>query len=441
MISQPGWVFGFDPEQIWVTVFEGDEELGLGPDTEAIEIWKAQGVPEERIVLLPRSENFWQAGATGPCGPCSEMYLDRGVEFGGPDDRPGDDTDRFLEYWNHVFMTYELGADGSLTDLPQRNIDTGLGLERMAAIKQGVASVFETDGFRPLIDLAEELSGHSYDEGGKVTRAMRIIADHSRGAVELLDADDGWREQTAKSDEVFDIADVDDGDLAVLLYTSGTTSLPKGVMLTHGGMSEYVMGRADPADGADHGRLLLSAPLYHIAGVTSMLSALYSGRTVVIMSQFDADRWLEMVERHRITHTFLVPTMLAQLVERPDIASRDLSSVDVPSALTYSSLRRGTIGSKRTRTRAGSNVTMLPFSKASTSWGRFASSVRASASGLRLPAPRNWMTDGYREERTASSVPKSASADTTIRCSVAARSKITSSSACCNPNSRTWIAS
>src|SRR5581483_1451731 len=134
--------FGFDPERIWVTVFAGDDELGLGPDTEAIEVWKAQGVPEARIIRLPRSENFWQAGPTGPCGPCSEMYVDRGPEFGGDDERPGDDTERYLEYWNHVFMTYELHEDGSLSDLPKRNIDTGLGLERMAAIQQGVDSVF-----------------------------------------------------------------------------------------------------------------------------------------------------------------------------------------------------------------------------------------------------------------------------------------------------------
>ncbi|HMC07219.1 MAG TPA: alanine--tRNA ligase [Solirubrobacterales bacterium] len=178
--------FGFDPSQIWVTAFEGDPELGLGPDVESIELWKAHGVPEERIVLLPRSENFWQAGPTGPCGPSSEMYLDRGPEFGGPDDRPGDDTERFLEYWNHVFMAYELHDDGSLTDLPQRNIDTGLGLERMSAIEQGVASVFETDQFQPLTALAEELSDHRYVEGGKVMRAMRIISDHSRGMVHLI---------------------------------------------------------------------------------------------------------------------------------------------------------------------------------------------------------------------------------------------------------------
>ncbi len=178
--------FGLDPERIWVTVFEGEEELGLGPDTESIELWRAHGIPEERIVRLPRSENFWQAGPTGPCGPCSEMYLDRGKEFGGPDDLPGDDTDRFLEYWNHVFMAFELHDDGSLTDLPSRNIDTGMGLERMAAIQQGVPSVFESDLLRPLVELAEQLSGRSYDADAQTTRAMRIMSDHSRGMTHLI---------------------------------------------------------------------------------------------------------------------------------------------------------------------------------------------------------------------------------------------------------------
>ncbi len=178
--------FGMDPQRIWATVFGGDEELGLGPDEEAIEIWKAQGMPEERIVLLGRADNFWQAGPTGPCGPCSELYLDRGEDFGAAGERPGDDTDRFLEFWNHVFMTYDLSEGGQLTELPMRNIDTGMGLDRMAAILQDVPSVFETDLVRPLIDLAEELSGHSYDEGGAVTRAMRIVADHSRGAAFLI---------------------------------------------------------------------------------------------------------------------------------------------------------------------------------------------------------------------------------------------------------------
>ena len=178
--------FGMDPERIWVTVFGGDEELGLGPDEEAIAIWRGVGVPEERIVRLGREDNFWQAGPTGPCGPCSELYLDRGPEFGDDDERPGSDGDRFLEFWNHVFMSYDLAADGGLSELPMRNIDTGMGLDRMAAILQDVPSVFETDHVRPLIDLAEELSGHGYEEGDAVTRAMRIVADHSRGAAFLL---------------------------------------------------------------------------------------------------------------------------------------------------------------------------------------------------------------------------------------------------------------
>jgi alanyl-tRNA synthetase len=178
--------FGMDPAKIWVTVFGGDEELGLGPDTEAIAIWEETGVPPERIVQLGREDNFWQGGPTGPCGPCSELYLDRGPDFGGPDERPGDDTERFLEFWNHVFMSYDLAEDGTLTELPTRNIDTGMGLDRMAAILQDVPSVYETDHVRPLIDLAEELSGHRYGEDSAVTRAMRIVADHSRGAAFLI---------------------------------------------------------------------------------------------------------------------------------------------------------------------------------------------------------------------------------------------------------------
>jgi alanyl-tRNA synthetase len=178
--------FGMDPEKIWVTVFGGDEELGLGPDTEAIEIWEATGIPAERIVQLGREDNFWQAGPTGPCGPCSEFYIDRGLDFGSADERPGDDGERFLEFWNHVFMSYDLAEDGTLTELATKNIDTGMGLDRMAAILQDVPSVFETDHVRPLIDLAEALSGHTYEESEAVTRAMRIVADHSRGAAFLI---------------------------------------------------------------------------------------------------------------------------------------------------------------------------------------------------------------------------------------------------------------
>jgi alanyl-tRNA synthetase len=178
--------FGFDPERIWITVFGGDEELGVGVDEEAIECWRAIGVPDERIVQLGRDDNFWQSGPTGPCGPCSELYLDRGLDFGGEDDRPGDDTERFLEFWNLVFMQFELHQDGSLTELPMKNIDTGLGLERMAAIQQGVDSIFETDVLRPLVEFGQERSGRSWGESAIVDRALGVLADHGRGGAFLL---------------------------------------------------------------------------------------------------------------------------------------------------------------------------------------------------------------------------------------------------------------
>jgi alanyl-tRNA synthetase len=178
--------FGFDPERIWITVHGGDEALGLGPDEEAIEAWKSVGVPEERIIRLGSEDNFWQAGPTGPCGPCSELYYDRGPEFGPDSDRPGDDTERILEYWNLVFMQYEQDPPGTLTPLPSQSIDTGLGLNRMAAIQQGVPSVYETDQFLPLVQLGEELSGRRMGETHEVTRALRILADHSRAMTFLI---------------------------------------------------------------------------------------------------------------------------------------------------------------------------------------------------------------------------------------------------------------
>src|SRR5918997_826820 len=178
--------FGFDPDKVWITVFGGDEELGLGPDNEAIAVWRSIGIPYDRIVLLGREDNFWQAGPTGPCGPCSELYYDRGPEFGPDTDRPGDDTDRMVEYWNLVFMQYDLQSDGSLPDLPFKNIDTGMELDRMAAILQGVSSVFETEHFRPMVELGEELSGRRYGQDFPTTRALSILADHGRGMAFLL---------------------------------------------------------------------------------------------------------------------------------------------------------------------------------------------------------------------------------------------------------------
>jgi alanyl-tRNA synthetase len=173
--------FKFPAEKIWVTVFEGDEELGLGPDEEAIDAWLKIGVPRERIVLCPRSENFWQAGPTGPCGPCSELYYDRGLEWGKEDDLPGGENERFLEYWNLVFMQYNQDPVNTLTPLPKQNIDTGLGLNRMAVIQQGVDSIFDTDQFVPLMELGRSLATNDPEE-----RALRILADHTRGMTFLI---------------------------------------------------------------------------------------------------------------------------------------------------------------------------------------------------------------------------------------------------------------
>jgi alanyl-tRNA synthetase len=178
-------VLGLDPDSIWISVFAGDADLGLGADEEAIECWRALGVPAERIVGLSRADNFWQAGPTGPCGPCSELYLDRGPDF-GPEGRPGDDSERYLEYWNLVFMQYTLHADGSLEPLPRRNIDTGLGLERMASVLQDVPSVYETDNFRPLVDVGEQLSGRRYGEDEIATKALRVLADHGRAMTFMI---------------------------------------------------------------------------------------------------------------------------------------------------------------------------------------------------------------------------------------------------------------
>ncbi|HEX4187561.1 MAG TPA: alanine--tRNA ligase [Solirubrobacteraceae bacterium] len=182
-------VYGFDGGDIWVTVFEGDEELGLGPDEEAIAFWREMGVDPARIVQCPRAENFWQAGPTGPCGPCSELYIDRGVDFGSPGDLPGGENARFLEYWNLVFMQYDQEDEGGrsvLKPLPANNIDTGLGLNRLAAILQEKDSVFETDQFWPLIELGQELSSRRYGADRETDRAMRILADHTRAMTFLI---------------------------------------------------------------------------------------------------------------------------------------------------------------------------------------------------------------------------------------------------------------
>ena len=146
-------------------------------------------MPTERIVPLPTSENFWSVGGPGPCGPDSEIYYDWGEEHGcgEPDCAPAcTRCHRFLEFWNLVFMAYEQHADGTLTPLPTQNIDTGLGLERGAAILQDVRSVYETDGYRQIMDWIASESGVAYGDSPAATKAHRILADHGRGMTFLV---------------------------------------------------------------------------------------------------------------------------------------------------------------------------------------------------------------------------------------------------------------
>ncbi len=185
-----GWevsteVLGLDPERIWITVFEGNDSVP--GDDEARERWIQLGIPAERIQALGEADNFWKAGPTGPCGPNTELYFDRGPDF-GPDGGPRVGGDRYLEYWNLVFMQYERSVDGSLSSLPAKNIDTGAGLERIAALLQDAPSVFETDAFWPLIEWAQAATGIPYGADARTDRALRVLADHGR-AMTFLTAD------------------------------------------------------------------------------------------------------------------------------------------------------------------------------------------------------------------------------------------------------------
>jgi alanyl-tRNA synthetase len=173
-----------DWDRIWVSVHAGDPELGLGPDEVAIELWEKVGLPPERIVRLPSAENFWSVGGPGPCGPDSEIYWDWGEETGcgEADCKPGCiRCERFLEFWNLVFMEYELHPDGTLTPLPTQNIDTGLGLERTARIVQNVPSVYDTDGYQRIMSWIAQTSGVAYGDSPDATKAHRVLADHGRG--------------------------------------------------------------------------------------------------------------------------------------------------------------------------------------------------------------------------------------------------------------------
>ncbi len=170
-------------DRIWASIYHDDEEtFGL---------WQEVALPATRIVRLGKEDNFWgPAGETGPCGPCSELFYDRGPEVGCGREAcaPGCDCERFLEIWNLVFMEYDQGLDGNLTPLPRQNIDTGMGLERTAVVMQDVGSVYETDLFTPIVARASELVGRQYGQDEKVDRSLRIVAEHGR-AISFLVGD------------------------------------------------------------------------------------------------------------------------------------------------------------------------------------------------------------------------------------------------------------
>jgi alanyl-tRNA synthetase len=172
-------VLGMEPDRIWVTVHERDDE--------AAAVWtEAVGLPPARVGRLGE-DNWWQMAEVGPCGPCSELYFDRGPAF-GPEGGPagGGGAERYVEFWNLVFMQYNRRADGSLEDLPRKNIDTGAGLERVLALVQGVGSVFETDVLRPVVEAAEAATGHRLGENPAVDTSLRILADHARASAFLV---------------------------------------------------------------------------------------------------------------------------------------------------------------------------------------------------------------------------------------------------------------
>jgi alanyl-tRNA synthetase len=192
LMTSPQW-FGIAKDKLYVTIFKG--ENGVPRDAAAHELWSREGVPLERIYELGAKDNFWQMGDTGPCGPCSEIHFDMGVmasDLGHPNCEFGCDCGRYVEIWNLVFMQFDRDAKGQLNPLPKPSIDTGAGLERLAAVLQGVVSNYDTDLFVPLIQRASELTGTSLnqelkkEDQSKSAASLRVIADHSRAATFLI---------------------------------------------------------------------------------------------------------------------------------------------------------------------------------------------------------------------------------------------------------------
>ena len=171
-------VFGIDAERVWVTVYEEDDE--------AIEIWQELAIPRGRIVRRGKADNYWWTHAAGPAGPCSEIFVDRGPRY-GREGGPEVDEDRYMEIWNHVFMQEEVDDHATiLGDLPAKNIDTGSSVERVAVVLQDVHNVFETDLFRPLLEVAESLSGQRHGRDERTDVSLKVIAEHGRATTFLI---------------------------------------------------------------------------------------------------------------------------------------------------------------------------------------------------------------------------------------------------------------
>lgn len=179
---------GLETSRFWVTTFGGDQALNLLPDDFTLDAWLRHGFSSERLLPLGMEDNFWDMGANvpGPCGPCTEIFLDRGIEHGcgRPDCRPGCTCERFLEIWNLVFIEYERSPEGSLTHLPFLSVDTGMGLERIAMVLQDVPSVFDIDLFQPALELLRRLAPYRENNDPDLDqRARRMIVDHTRAGM------------------------------------------------------------------------------------------------------------------------------------------------------------------------------------------------------------------------------------------------------------------
>ena len=178
-LTSPDWV-GLDPERLYPSVYEKDDE--------AFNIWRDEiGIPESRITRLGKEDNFWEHGS-GPCGPCSEIYFDRGEEYGcgKPDCAPGCDCDRYMEVWNNVFSQFDNDGNGNYSDLVQKNIDTGMGLERLAVVCQGVDSLFDVDTVMNITHKVSEITGAHYGDSHQTDVSLRVITDHIRASVMMI---------------------------------------------------------------------------------------------------------------------------------------------------------------------------------------------------------------------------------------------------------------